>query len=1142
MPPKKVKTLGEPAKASSSRPAPRAASRIPPRPSRASSRTSRSSATAAAVAPAPAPVAPAAVAPAPFAPVSAPILNPDRDENRRTRANPSPRLKNKERRTGIQKEPSFARKKAGTIARTAAKNAAAARNQEAEESTQPETASASQSPELEESRSTSPELGPQSYTSPASRMPGTFANEDPSSHQAAGSSKRVTHNSKRTRSQVSSDGSDGDNEGTGGKRPAKKSRNDDTPFEYFPRVSESNNPEIQVNGAAINETEQEVALERTEVIPTTPFQSLNPLSEDRPASALSATNNDASVYYTQQLEAAQASQAVNENVNEAAQEAVAEHSEVVQESVVEHGEPEVGESNQSLAITANTPVQGPVNGTASASMSASKLPNTSGDMKRHPTLTGSPDISLEEMTKRRGRVARLSAPKVSNYTEHGLGDIYLSDASDDEAIEPFDAKAMRIAKEDSQRWLSVLKDEKVGKQSMFVLRPDLQAKFDKENKSRKQKGTPSASRPRKTLIPSAIVAIHVQTQNGPEFLDVTPIVSDSLLKINRVLADNPGTLTADEAAAAVQAAIDAKLAPVVSQPLITIQEAVVEPSSTGPSTQSQPMAVPASAPIAPNSTSTEEAAVDPSLGPSAQSQSMAVPAFASSALHTKSILSPIPEEGDEYTGKIIAADSDDTQIDREVVAYSISPFHAFPGHLPASHEGIATEDRASESQTPKTPSSVKSGWLSALKNSVSKPFEFFGGSSRAGPSTADAQNSGSSSRFGPKTPTPRFRPHRHVESYESYLAGEAEEDTNSMEINEKTRGEWQTQVSDSKQKQRATAEDSIGDDELPHNSYNTENTPGPSTRTTTEFVSKWPKGYVPPKDPIIGYLTPRTFVVPDSSDDDTDDEDDEDDEDFTMQVSKAEKQRLEAERAEAVRLAVAEKKRVEEERKEALRVAKHQRWIERIPDNLSGEFTAQQNPLNTRDSYYKLRRARMVEKGCGYEGETTTEELKGYLKIWHKKMGTVGEFELQEQAAEREAAEKEARDQEARAKEARAKEEARDEEARAKETRTKEAREEEARAKEARAKEAREEEARAKEARAKEAREEAAREQIEAARQQVLKHQPKNSSNLQAMRRMSTPIQTPEVAVGHRDWDCPKDIRNMPKPAKKFADLTPYFT
>ncbi|KAH6713587.1 hypothetical protein BKA61DRAFT_44400 [Leptodontidium sp. MPI-SDFR-AT-0119] len=649
MPPKKVKTLGEPSKASSSRAAPKAASRIPPRPSRAS-RASRSSITAAAVAPAP-------VAPAPVAPVHAPILNPDRDENRRTRANPSPRLKNKERKTGIQKEPSFARKKAGTIARTAARNAIAARNQEAEESTQPETASASQSPELEESRSTSPDLGPHSYISPASRMPGTFITEDPSSHQAAGPSKRVTRNSKRSRSQVSGDGSDGDNEGAGGKRPAKKARNDD-PFEYFPRLSDSKKPEIQVNGAAINPTEQEVALERTEVIPTTPHQSLEPSGEDRPASAPSATNNDVSIYYTPQAtEAAQAPQAaqadvvnetVNENVNEAAQEAVAEHNEVVQEPVVEHSEPEVGEGDQQLAVTATTPVQGPVNGSASASKSPakspSKLPNTPGYMKSPRTFTGSPDLSFEEMKKRRSRVEKSSASKVSSHTKWDLGEIYISDASDDEAIEPFDAKEMRVAKENSQRWLSVLKDQKVGKESMFVLRSDLQAKLDKKTKSRtksrKQEGTPSASRPRKTQIPSAIISIHVQTQNGPEFLDVTPIVSGSLLKINRVLADNPGTLTADEAAAAVQAAIDAKLAPVSAQPTTTDQEAIVDPSSTGPSTQSQPMAAPASAP---------------------------------SVLHSMSILSPIREEEAEYTGDIIAADGGDTQIDREVATNSVTP-------------------------------------------------------------------------------------------------------------------------------------------------------------------------------------------------------------------------------------------------------------------------------------------------------------------------------------------------------------------------------------------------------------------------------------------------------------------------------------
>ncbi|KAH7346747.1 hypothetical protein BKA65DRAFT_283452 [Rhexocercosporidium sp. MPI-PUGE-AT-0058] len=1163
MPPKKVKILEEPAKASSSKAAPKAASK-------AASKSTKASKAAKSKAPATS----APVNPAPVAPISAPILNPDRDSTRRTRANPSPRLKDKDRKAGIEKEPSFARKsKKSDIVRTATKNAAAAaRKQEAEESTQPET-STSQSPELEESRSTSPELAPHTNIPSTLRMPGTFVAEDPSSHQAAGSSKRATRTSKRARSEISDDGSDGDTEGAGRKRPAKKARNDDKPFEYF-----NTKPELQVNGAAIHTTtEQDGASEQVEAIPTTPIRSSEVLSEERSVSALSVMDDDVSTYFTPQTtEATQATQAVqagfvNEVVHGGLQE-VAEHSAPVQEAVAEYSEPQADAGDQPLAVAATTPVQGPVNGGASASRSvaksSSKSPTNPGYMKGPRALSRSPDLLQEDLKKRRGRIGK-SPLKLPAYKKWDL-DIHLSDDSDDEPIEPMNADEMRVAKQNSQRMLDVLRDEKLGKAPMFVLRPDLQAKLDKKNKLRKQ-GAPSASRPRKTKIPSAIINIHVQTQNGPEVFDVSPTTSETLLKLYQMMSDNSGVLNPDEIVGAVQAAIDAKLAPVSAGPITTDEEAVVEASSTGSSTQPQSMAVPPSAP---------------------------------SAFHSHTTLSPIQEEEADNNGH---ANRNDIKMDREVDAQSAPPF---------PDENFTSEGRASELQTPQTPSGGKpSGWsmsvLSAIKTTVTKPFEYFGGSSRAGPSTDDDNDSGSPFNFE-HTPTPALRhsrgntPSRLLKNYSALQKGKGKAKTK----REMTLGEWQAYVQESKNKQREGAAEGIVDDELPHNTYSNQSfEPGPSSQSgpaytdalVAGFHAKYGKGYVPPKDPDFGYITPRTFVVPESSDDETDDNDMEngtDEHGITMHVTKAEKQRLEAERAETLRLTEAEVKRVEAERQEAIRAEKERRWIARIPDNLSGKWSATRNPRNCNDPYYWLRRCRMIEMGEGYEGETTTDQLKGYLKIWHERMGTVGEFTLQEQAAEREAAEKEAAEKEAAEKET-AEKEAADRDAVETEIREKGAREQVE--KEARtfgqgqrngaypsftsqgsnifqeesdvfgrgqplqevatpnnSIQASFDEARRKNAEALGANKGAEdtmefsaatvaqQTQIEAARQQALKHQPKTSSNLQEMRRMSTPLQTPIptpksapiVVLAHRDWDCPQDILDMPRPAGPFADLT----
>ncbi|KAL2069838.1 hypothetical protein VTL71DRAFT_14517 [Oculimacula yallundae] len=490
------------------------------------------------------------------------------DTRRSTRANPSPGLK--DRKSGIDKEPSF---KKPTISRTALKNAAAARDNEAEESTQRESGSISHSSEPE-SRSTSPEVAPHTSTPP---MPGAFATEEPYSHQAAGSSKAVRI-SKRTRSQVSDDASDADTEDASPSRPAKRvrieARADDTPFEY-------------ANAFNPDPIQQQLALE-IEAAPASPSNIHENVGEQLPAStpsnpsALAVINNDESAYYTPRKEEAAQATEVAEVVS-----AISVPEVIIHEPAVERHEPEIVAGDQSLAMTTTTPSQPSVHGTASTSKSASKSTPKSasrsaprsasrsvvkssskssskpGYMSGPLALSRSPETLAQDLSRTRGGRIRKPIASSRSYFSARKGKtperIHISDmSSSDEEVAPYTVSDMRFVKENSKRMLNIIQSEKLHKESMFVLRPDLQARLEKKF-------------PRK---------------RG----DVSPAARHH----------NPGVLTPQEALEGVLTAGAAKkalkLAPHAS-PTVGNRQLLL---SAGPSSQSLPVTDAAALPTAPN--------------------------------------------------------------------------------------------------------------------------------------------------------------------------------------------------------------------------------------------------------------------------------------------------------------------------------------------------------------------------------------------------------------------------------------------------------------------------------------------------------------------------------------------------------------
>ncbi|PVH80271.1 hypothetical protein DL98DRAFT_206518 [Cadophora sp. DSE1049] len=439
MPPKKGKSLEEPSKASKG--------------SKAAPKSKTAKATKAPKAPkapkTPAP-APAVQAPEEQAPVAARPLNPERDVRRRTRANPSPGLSE---RKAIDKEPSFTKKRS-TIRRTAVKNAAASRDQDAEESTRTETPSASHSPELEESRSTSPELAPQPPS--ISRTPGPFAT-DSSSHQAAESSKKSARGTKRTRTQVDNS-SDADTEDVSTERRAKRPRGDDQPFEHYSPIAALNS-NTQVSDNTVQATPQTVTIEHTEATPQTPTRVEGNVGEQRPASSLSVTINDTSTYFTPQ--AAQA--------------------EAVLKAVPEHRGSEIGAGEQSLSLAVTPSIQGPADATASfsksAAKSAAKPPSMPAPMTARRTLTMGPDHEHEAMMESLGRrqkqrpLPKSLLSRKSKPVEE-VERLHFSDASDSEDLEPLDAEGLRTVKENAKFTLANLAAEKQGKPKPYVWGPN----------------------------------------------------------------------------------------------------------------------------------------------------------------------------------------------------------------------------------------------------------------------------------------------------------------------------------------------------------------------------------------------------------------------------------------------------------------------------------------------------------------------------------------------------------------------------------------------------------------------------------------------------------------------------------------------
>lgn len=434
MPPRKDKSSEAPSKASKG--------------SKAAPKTKAAKATKAPKAPkapkTPAP-APAVQAPAVQAPAAAHPLNPERDVRRRTRANPSPGLSE---RKAIDKEPSFAKKKA-TIRRTAVQNAAAARDHDAEESTRTETPSASHSPELEESRSTSPELAPQPPST--SITPGSFATGS-SGHQAAESSNKFSRGTKRTRIQVD-DSSDADTEDVSTERRAKRPRGDDQPFEHYSPFTTSNS-NTQVSDKTVQATPQTVTIEHTEATPQTPTRTKENVGEQRPASSLSVTNNNTSTYFTPQAATAE---------------------------VLAEAESEVIAGEQPLSLAVTPAVQGPADATASSSKSAAKSvakpPSMTAPKTATRRLTMGPDLEHEAMMEslsRRQKQRPLPRNILSRKSKpvEEVERLHFSDASDGEDFEPLDAEGFRTVKENAKFTLANLAAEKQGKPKPYVWGPN----------------------------------------------------------------------------------------------------------------------------------------------------------------------------------------------------------------------------------------------------------------------------------------------------------------------------------------------------------------------------------------------------------------------------------------------------------------------------------------------------------------------------------------------------------------------------------------------------------------------------------------------------------------------------------------------
>ncbi|KAK0103626.1 hypothetical protein ONS95_005638 [Cadophora gregata] len=457
MPPKKDKSLEEPSK--------------PSKGSKAAPKTKATKASKAPKAPkTPAP-APAVQAPAVHTPAAAHPLNPERDVRRRTRANPSPGLSERQ---AIDKEPSFTRKRSN-IRRTAAKNAAISREQDAEESTRTETPSTSHSPELEESRSTSPELAPQPSTS--SRTPISFA-AGSSSHQAAESLSKSARGKKRSRTQFD-DSSDANTENVSTERREKRSRGDDQPFEHYSPIA-AMNATTQVNDHVVQPTPQRFTIEHTEATPQTPTRLEENVGEQRPASALPVTNNDTSIYFTPQ----------------------GTQAEKVLAAIPQHRESEVsaGAQPHSLALTPSN--QGPVHATASSSKKSAAKSDAKPARRR---LTMGPDLEHEAMMeslRRRQRERPMPKSVISRKTKpvEEVERLHISDASDSEDLEPLDAEGLRTIRENAKFTLANLAAEKQGKPKPYVWGPNpaLQKKTTKtkdKTKNRTQSDAHTAAAP-----------------------------------------------------------------------------------------------------------------------------------------------------------------------------------------------------------------------------------------------------------------------------------------------------------------------------------------------------------------------------------------------------------------------------------------------------------------------------------------------------------------------------------------------------------------------------------------------------------------------------------------------------------------------
>ncbi|CZT04220.1 uncharacterized protein RCO7_10646 [Rhynchosporium graminicola] len=858
MPPKKVKSSkDELPKASSKVAASKASKTASKAKAPKSTKTSKASKTTSTA---------AALATSASATVAQPVLNPDRDFRRRTRANPSPSLKE---RSGLEKEPSF---KKPTIARTAISNAAARRDQEAEESTQQESVSASHSSEPEESRSTSPELASlhsHPWSPSSSRMPGAFTTVEPSSHQAAGSSKATPRIAKRSRPEVS-DASEADTEDASPSRPAKRVRTDatpklhnDTPFEYFGLDH------------AIDPVQQQLALE-IEAAPTSPSNiQEDTVGEQQPASTpsfFSVTNKDESTYYTpQNVEAAQATafsqatkvaeatevfQAPEAGQTTAESQAIklaevfSVPEVIVHQTIAETHEPGVVAGDQPISMISDVPAQSSVNNRASASKSAAKSTSHSAlsssrsaarsasrsankcaiespsnaRVPRAYSRRSSPDLLREEMMRRRDR--RLEKSKAQPPRQRkSIDKIHISDmSSDSEELVPYNAADMRFVKENTKRMLSIYESEKIHKESLYVLRPDLEAKHGKMSRPRKQGGVPSAMRHRKKQSPTSVISIHVQTQNGAELFDVAPKDSEILLNIHRLLTVNPGLLTADEALAGLQSAMDAKKAQLAPNTSIVGNGGMA-------STQSQSMTVfdPASSAINPNNTS--------SPPPEVQNN------------NTDHIINntsaSIPEDQTNSNDHMTNMGNSDVRNQREVNAASASPYPKQDNTAK-----LHTEDLESHSAQP-SPEGWAFSTMSAIKSVVSKPFEYFGGASAAGPSTANDQDFFSPLKV-PSTPTPAPRVKRSFAAL--FNPSRRDKGKGKASALDDRTTEFQAHAHNMKNKHRKSVAASTDGLDLPH-------------RKRIYHTKPLPLYKGPP--------TKNTFTVPETTDDDDDDDEEE---------------------------------------------------------------------------------------------------------------------------------------------------------------------------------------------------------------------------------------------------------------------------